>query len=287
MKKKIYKIIFLFIFLSFNVYCWSEEFTIEKLNEFKEELTKTYQEYLETGIAREVDLYPIVLARIQMAIELYSPNPNTKEAEEEFEMIQLLTEAAKIQMVAAKNYAVNLEVQKESEAILREVNAMREETNKIKQRLANEKAIRIQKELEEKKADAERKFYELKNEFINVKKDARGTVISMSYILFDIGKSTLPCELKISLAKVAGILLVYRDSQIIIEGHTDNTGSADFNQTLSEERAYNVKEFLIELGVDENRLSSVGYGLRRPDASNDTEDGRKINRRVDIVVSDF
>lgn len=65
MKKNIYKLIFLLlIFLTFNVQCWSEEFIIEKLDEFKAELTKTYQEYLEAGIAREVDLYPIVLARI-------------------------------------------------------------------------------------------------------------------------------------------------------------------------------------------------------------------------------
>ncbi len=285
MKKRIY--LLLIIFLSFNVFCWSQEFTIEKLDEFKAELSKTYQEYLETEIAREVDLYPIALARIQMAIELYSDNLYSQEAEEEFEMIQLLTEAAKIQMVAAKNYAVNLEVQREGEAILREINEMREEISKIKQRLANEKAIRIQKELEEKRAEAERRFNELKNEFINVKKDARGTVISMSNILFDIGKSTLPCELQTSLAKVAGILLVYRDSQIIIEGHTDNTGSTEFNQTLSEERAQNVKEFLIEIGVDENRLSSIGYGLTRPNASNETAEGRKLNRRVDIIVSDF
>ena len=285
MKKKIY--LLLIIFLCFNVYCWSQEFTIEKLDEFKAELTRTYQEYLETEIAREVDLYPIALARIQMAIELYSGILYSQEAEEEFEMIQLLTEAAKIQMVAAKNYAVNLEVQREGEAILREINEMREETNNIKQRLASEKATRILKELEEKRAEAERRFNELKNEFINVKKDARGTVISMSYVLFDIGKSTLPCELQTSLAKVAGILLVYRDSQIIIEGHTDNTGSIDFNQTLSEERAHNVMEFLIDIGVDENRLSSIGYGLTRPDASNKTEEGRKLNRRVDIIISDF
>ncbi len=287
MKKNIYKLIFLLIFLTFNVYCWSEEFTMGKLDEFKAELTKTYQEYLEAGIAREVDLYPIVLARIEMAIELYSDKLYMKEAEEEFEMLQLLTEAAKIQMVAAKNYAVNLEVQKEGEAILREINEMREEINKIKQRLAKEKAIRIQKELAEKKAEAERRFYKLQNELINVKRDARGTIISMSDILFDVGKATLSCELKISLAKVAGILLVYRDSRIIIEGHTDNTGSAEFNQILSEDRAYNVKEFLIDLGVDEHRLSSAGYGFRRPIAANFTKEGRKQNRRVDIIVSDF
>ncbi len=287
MRKNTFIQILVLTFLTINVFCWSEEFTIEKLDAFKAELTRTYQEYLKTEIAREVDLYPIALARIQMAIELYSDNLHSQEAEEEFEMIQLLTEAAKIQMIAAKNYAVNLEVQREGEAILREINEMREETNNIKQRLASEKATRILKELEEKRAEAERRFNELKNEFINVKKDARGTVISMSYVLFDIGKSTLSCELKTSLAKVAGILLVYRDSQIIVEGHTDNTGSAEFNQTLSEERAQNVKEFLIEIGVDKNRLSSIGYGFTRPDASNLTIDGRKLNRRVDIIVSDF
>ena len=287
MKKNIYILILLLIFLTLSVSCWSEEFTIERLDEFKADLTRTYQVYLKTEIAREVDLYPIALARIEMAIELYSNNLYSNEAIEEFEMIQLLTEAAKIQMVAAKNYAVNLEVQREGEAILREINEMREEINNIKQRLASEKATRILKELEERRAEAERRFNELKNEFINVKKDARGTVISMSYVLFDIGKSSLPCELKTSLARVAGILLVYRDSQIIVEGHTDNTGSAEFNQTLSEERARNVMEFLIEIGVDENRLSSIGYGLTRPDASNETIDGRKLNRRVDIIVSDF
>lgn len=287
MKKYIFKLLFLLIFLTFSEYCRSEEFTMEKLAEFETELTKIYQEYLEAGIAREVDLYPIVLARIEMAIELYSDNYYSKEAEEEFEMLQILTEAAKIQMIAAKNYAVNLEVQKEGEEILREINEMREEISKIKQRLANERAIRIQKELEEKKAEAERKFYKLRNELINVKRDARGTIISMSDILFDIGKATLSYELTISLAKIAGILLVYRDSRIIIEGHTDNTGSAEFNQILSEDRAYNVKEFLIELGVDEYRLSSTGYGFRRPDASNSTEEGRKINRRVDIIISDL
>lgn len=287
MKKSLYQIVYILIMLSACVFGWSEEFTIEKLDEFKTELTKTYHEYLETGITREVDLYPIALARIQMAFELYSDNPHSKEAEAEFEIIQLLSEAAKIQMIAAKNHAANLEVQEEIELVLREINETVEQTNVIRQKLAREEAKRIQQELEERRAEAEKRFYELKNEFINVKKDARGTIISMSYVLFAVGKTTLSNELKISLAKVAGILLVYRDSQIKIEGHTDNTGTAELNQTLSEQRARNVMEFLIEIGVEKLRLSSSGYGMSRPDASNDTIEGRKINRRVDIIVSDF
>jgi len=287
MKRPLYKIVYILIIVSACISSWSEEYTIEKFDEFKAELTKTYQEYLETGITREVDLYPIALARIQMAVELYSDNPNSKEAEAEFEMIQLLSEAAKIQMIAAKNHATNLEIQEEIELVLREINETVEETNTIKQKLAREEAKRIQQELEERRTEAERKFYDLKNEFINVKKDARGTIISMSYVLFDVGKTTLSNELKISLAKIAGILLVYRDSQIKIEGHTDNTGTAELNQTLSEQRASNVMEFLVEIGVERLRLSSSGFGMSRPDASNETEEGRKINRRVDIIVSDF
>ncbi len=287
MKKSLYKIVYILIMLSACISGWSEEYSIEKLDEFKAELTKTYQEYLETGITREVDLYPIALARIQMAFELYSDNPHSKEAEAEFEIIQLLSEAAKIQMIAAKNHAANLEVQEEIELVLREINETVEQTNVIRQKLAREEAKRIQQELEERRAEAEKRFYELKNEFINVKKDARGTIISMSYVLFAVGKTTLSNELKISLAKVAGILLVYRDSQIKVEGHTDNTGTAELNQTLSEQRARNVMEFLIEIGVERLRLRSSGYGMTRPDASNETEEGRKINRRVDIIVSDF
>ena len=147
MKNSLYKIVYILIMLSACVFGWSEEYTIEKLSEFKSELTKTYQEYLETGITREVDLYPIALARIQMAFELYSDNPHSKEAEAEFEMIQLLSEAAKIQMIAAKNHAANLEVQEEIEAVFREINETVEETNAIKQKLAREEAKRIQREL--------------------------------------------------------------------------------------------------------------------------------------------
>jgi len=287
MKKSLYKIVYILIMLSACITGWSEEFTLEKLDEFKAELTTTYQEYLETGITREVDLYPIALARIQMAFELYSDNPKSKEAEAEFEMIQLLSEAAKIQMIAAKNHAANLEIQEEIELVLREINETVEQTSAIKQKIAREEAKRIQQELEERRAEAEKRFYELRNEFINVKKDARGTIISMSYVLFAVGKTSLSNELKVSLAKVAGILLVYRDSQIKVEGHTDNTGTAELNQTLSEQRARNVMNFLTEIGVEKLRLSSSGYGMGRPDASNETEEGRKINRRVDIIVSDF
>jgi outer membrane protein OmpA-like peptidoglycan-associated protein len=135
--------------------------------------------------------------------------------------------------------------------------------------------------------EAEKRFGELNSALIQVKKDARGTIISMSDILFDVGKATLTQDLKTSLAKISGILTVYKDGNVIVEGHTDNQGSAEFNQKLSEKRAGNVRDFLVNPGgIDSTRLSAVGYGFSKPIADNATKEGRQKNRRVDLVISE-
>ena len=121
---------------------------------------------------------------------------------------------------------------------------------------------------------------------IQVRNDARGTIISMSDILFEVNKANLTGDLKTSLAKIAGILLVFKESNITVEGHTDNQGSEEYNQTLSEKRAENVKNFLIDQGVDSSRLSSVGYAFSRPIADNTTKEGRQKNRRVDLIIQE-
>jgi len=130
----------------------------------------------------------------------------------------------------------------------------------------------------------EQRFKELESALIKVHKDARGTIVSMSDLLFGFDKADLTAELKTNLAKIAGILLVYTDCTVLVEGHTDNIGSAQYNQDLSERRAANVKQFLAEQGVKAGRLSAAGYGMARPVASNATRDGRQRNRRVDLVI---
>ena len=70
--------------------------------------------------------------------------------------------------------------------------------------------------------------------------------------------------------------------RIEIQGHTDNTGSADYNLKLSDRRVATVREFLILFGIDPARMISKGYGLSRPVATNDTEEGRALNRRVEL-----
>jgi outer membrane protein OmpA-like peptidoglycan-associated protein len=137
------------------------------------------------------------------------------------------------------------------------------------------------------RAEAQKKLDALNSKAINVYRDARGTILSMSDILFESGKADLKHELRENLSAIGAILQsLLTESNIIIEGHTDNVGTADFNQKLSEQRAQAVMKYLIERGVAASRLHSVGYGLTKPVADNKTEDGRARNRRVELVIKD-
>jgi outer membrane protein OmpA-like peptidoglycan-associated protein len=83
---------------------------------------------------------------------------------------------------------------------------------------------------------------------------------------------------------MAEVLKKYEKTEIMIEGHTDNKGAEDYNQKLSERRARAVEKRLQELGVKGARLTTKGYGLQQPIASNDSEAGRQENRRVEVII---
>lgn len=105
-----------------------------------------------------------------------------------------------------------------------------------------------------------------------------------SGILFDTGKDTLKPSAKESLSKGAATLK-NSETNIIIQGHTDSTGSDKINQPLSERRAQNVLDFLAANGVPASKMTSVGYGSSRPVVPNDTDANRALNRRVQIELS--
>ncbi|WP_340199424.1 OmpA family protein [Ascidiimonas sp. W6] len=101
-------------------------------------------------------------------------------------------------------------------------------------------------------------------------------------ILFDTGKSSIKKESEAVLADIIAILKEYPNAKFSIDGHTDSVGSKKLNQRLSDSRALSVKEFLVNNGINEFRLSSMGYGEDKPIASNKTKAGRTQNRRVEI-----
>lgn len=103
-------------------------------------------------------------------------------------------------------------------------------------------------------------------------------------INFDLEKYNIDSQDVQRLSTVIKVLLANSDAKISIEGHADNTGEESFNNPLSNNRASSIKDYLVNVGIDANRLSTKAFGEANPKASNDTEEGRSINRRVEFKV---
>jgi len=129
------------------------------------------------------------------------------------------------------------------------------------------------------------KLSEQLNSILQTRDSARGLIVSMSDVLFDTGKYSLKPGAREKLAKVAGILLAYPGLNIEVGGYTDNVGGDAMNQTLSENRAGSVRDYLVQEGVSTNSVSARGFGNTLPVASNGDSAGRQQNRRVELLVS--
>ena len=201
------------------------------------------------------------------------------------EIAKLQGETQAIQNHIAENWEKRAATNRTIEAIQEQIGEAR--SGKVSDLEAEKQAIKAQKDkLEASKNEAMDKLNALQSQMIQVTKDARGIILSMSDILFDVGRATLKTDLMTSLAKIAGILSVYQQFDVSIEGNTDNTGSEEFNMTLSQQRAENVMDFLVEQGIAETRLTAKGLGMTMPIADNSTKEGRQKNRRVDLVITD-
>jgi outer membrane protein OmpA-like peptidoglycan-associated protein len=123
------------------------------------------------------------------------------------------------------------------------------------------------------------------NAILATRDTARGLVVNLSDVLFDTGKYTLRPIAREKLAKISGIILVYPDLRLAIEGNTDSVGGDAMNQTLSEQRAGAVRDYLAKQNIPLASMTSQGFGKTQPVASNDTAEGRQQNRRVEMIVS--
>lgn len=106
-------------------------------------------------------------------------------------------------------------------------------------------------------------------------------------VLFETDKSILRPEYYAKITELAVFMKQYPNASVTIEGHTDNRGSDSYNQTLSQRRVDAVKEVLIsQFSISDERLTAIGYGESKPRASNDTVEGRQLNRRVVAVIEE-
>jgi len=122
------------------------------------------------------------------------------------------------------------------------------------------------------------------NAVLQTQETARGLIMNLSDVLFDFNKYSLKPEAREKLAKISGILLAYPDLKVQVEGYTDNIGSDDYNQNLSEKRADSVRHYLVSQSVQEANITAEGFGKNNPIADNSSDRGRAQNRRVVIKV---
>jgi outer membrane protein OmpA-like peptidoglycan-associated protein len=128
---------------------------------------------------------------------------------------------------------------------------------------------------------------EMKQDIAGAKIERVGEGIKITFdsgLLFDTGKATLKPASQENLTNLAKILNKYEDTNILLEGHTDSDGSEEYNLQLSRSRANSVANYLEGLNVNPTRFTIMGYGEQQPIASNETVEGKKQNRRVEVAI---
>jgi outer membrane protein OmpA-like peptidoglycan-associated protein len=178
--------------------------------------------------------------------------------------LQELGEVKNKERLKAREIEIQLEQQAKDQALRDKEAALLERENALA------KAEALQRELEELQA--------LKTE--------RGMVMTLGDVLFSTGKTELLPGAKNTIDKLAEFLAEYPEKTVLIEGHTDNVGTEEYNLDLSERRALSVKEALIKVGVEAARIDTLGLGESAPITDNSTAAGRLKNRRVEIVIRD-
>jgi outer membrane protein OmpA-like peptidoglycan-associated protein len=230
---------------------------------------------------KEQALYETAKAQTAKAqAESDAVNAQAAQAQAESDAAKARTDATDAQAATAKAKSDMAESQASSSNALSAAQADAEQS-----RIAAQQAQLRAQQAETDKAAMRTKLSEQLNSILQTRDTARGLIVSMSDVLFDTGKYSLKPGAREKLAKVAGILLAYPGLNIEVGGYTDNVGGDAMNQTLSENRAGSVRDYLVQQGVANNSVSARGFGNALPVASNDNSAGRQQNRRVELLVS--
>jgi outer membrane protein OmpA-like peptidoglycan-associated protein len=194
-------------------------------------------------------------------------------------------EAAKAEALKAAEEAARQrqEAEKAKAEALAQQQVLAAETEKARQAAAESDKLRQQAENEKQELRA--RLLQQLNSVLSTRDTARGLIANMSDVLFKSGSFELLPGARERLAKVSGIVLAYQGLRLAVEGHTDSIGTDEYNRRLSEQRAYAVRDYLVQQGIEAEAISAAGFGKSEPVASNDTPEGRQQNRRVELVVS--
>lgn len=199
---------------------------------------------------------------------------------------------AKVRQVQAERQVSDTE--REASQTRAEIERLRRDEVTLQSAIEKREALRKitdQARAEAQRAEIARRELEKRvrtalEQITQVRREQRGLVVNLPDILFETGKANLAAGASQKLAQIAATLKVFPVKDITIEGHTDSTGSEEFNLQLSQARAETVRAQLITAGIDIGLIRAGGYGPLRPIAPNTTVLGRQQNRRVEIIVQE-
>ncbi|HXY52877.1 MAG TPA: OmpA family protein [Terriglobales bacterium] len=241
---------------------------------------------MENSLASKADKMTVISNARQTAQFAEDARALSVQRQEEERIVQEREAAA----AKAKAEAEAKAAEEAAEAKRKADEAAAQAKRKADAEIAAQEAAR--KQAEDQRMAAEREKQQLRarlleqfNRVLPTTDSDRGLVVNMGDVLFDTGKADLRPEAREALAKLSGIVLNYPSLRLAIGGYTDSTGTAEFNQTLSEKRASAVRDYLVSQGLDASALSAQGFGMNNPVADNSTAQGRQKNRRIEIVVS--
>jgi outer membrane protein OmpA-like peptidoglycan-associated protein len=199
-------------------------------------------------------------------------------ARQQAEMKRLQAERDAAQAAAATARA-------DADRLAAEQQAEREKQNAEQERLKAQQALDAAARSEQEKQQLRAQLLEQFNRILPTTDTPRGLKVNMADVLFAFGKYDLRPTAREALAKLSGIVLGHPGLKLAVEGYTDSIGSDEVNQTLSDKRASTVRDYLVQQGLDPASITSTGFGKSDPVASNDTNEGRQQNRRVEIIIS--
>lgn len=215
-------------------------------------------------------------------------------AYEEQEPVELVAHKAYVAQRYAEIGALliaNFELEREIATAEQSRNQVLLDARERRARLAEEQAAmrlaqaeQAQRDAEISREEAERLQQQLDE--LEAERTSRGMVLTLDDVLFDTNRAELQPAARSTIVKLVSFMREYPQRELLIEGHTDSTGAADYNEALSGRRAEAVRDALVIRGIDSARIRTVGLGENHPVASNDSSAGRQQNRRVEIVISD-
>jgi outer membrane protein OmpA-like peptidoglycan-associated protein len=242
-------------------------------------------------------MVPALLAlSVGLAACATPPNPSLEQARTNFSALQANPQSSQVAALETKDasdwldkadaaYRNNEDTKKVDQLsylTIQRVELAKQTINlrTAEEQLKNAEAMRAQARLAARDAQIKKL-----QDSLNAKQTERGTLVTFGDVLFDFNKAELKSSGMMDVNKLAQFLQENPDRQVIVEGYTDSSGSASYNQSLSERRANSVRTALVKMGVDSTRVVAQGYGKEYPASDNSSNSGRAQNRRVEVTIS--